>query len=42
MFADPNLLAKLAANPKTAKHLADPHFVAKIKALQNTVGTPEG
>jgi hypothetical protein len=29
MFADPNLLGKLAANPRTAKHLADPGFMQK-------------
>ena len=30
MFADPNLFGKLAANPRTAKHLADPSFVQKV------------
>lgn len=30
MFTDPNLLGKLAANPRTAKHLADPTFVQKV------------
>jgi stress-induced-phosphoprotein 1 len=30
MFADPNLIGKLAANPKTQKHLADPAFVQKV------------
>ncbi|KAG6866007.1 hypothetical protein C0991_009679 [Blastosporella zonata] len=34
MFADPNLLGKLAANPRTAKHLADPLFVQKIQTYQ--------
>ncbi|KAG6830634.1 hypothetical protein H0H92_015726 [Tricholoma furcatifolium] len=34
MFSDPNLLAKLAANPKTSKHLADPLFVQKLQAYQ--------
>ncbi|KAG6919319.1 hypothetical protein DXG01_007452 [Tephrocybe rancida] len=34
MFSDPALLGKLAANPKTAKHLADPSFVQKIQAYQ--------
>ena len=31
MFSDPNLFGKLAANPRTAKHLADPSFVQKVK-----------
>lgn len=30
MFADSNLLGKLAANPRTQKHLADPSFVQKV------------
>ncbi|RDB20543.1 Heat shock protein sti1 [Hypsizygus marmoreus] len=30
LFADPNLIAKLAANPRTQKHLADPSFVQKL------------
>jgi stress-induced-phosphoprotein 1 len=30
MFSDPNLFGKLAANPRTAKHLADPSFVQKV------------
>ncbi|KAG6833629.1 hypothetical protein H0H87_004256 [Tephrocybe sp. NHM501043] len=34
MFSDPALLGKLAANPKTSKHLADPSFVQKIQAYQ--------
>lgn len=34
MFADPNLLGKLAANPRTSKHLADPAFVQQLKLLQ--------
>jgi stress-induced-phosphoprotein 1 len=29
MFADPNLFGKLASNPRTQKHLADPAFVQK-------------
>jgi stress-induced-phosphoprotein 1 len=31
MFSDPNLLGKLAANPRTQKHLADPSFVQKVR-----------
>ena len=30
MFTDPNLLGKLAANPRTQKHLADSAFVQKV------------
>jgi len=30
MFSDPNLLGKLATNPRTQKHLADPAFVQKV------------
>ncbi|KAI9433302.1 chaperone [Lactarius indigo] len=34
MFSDPNLFAKLAANPRTAKHLADASFMQKLKLVQ--------
>lgn len=34
MFSDPNLLGKLAANPRTSKHLADPAFVQRLKMIQ--------
>jgi len=34
MFSDPNLLGKLAANPRTQKHLADPAFIQKIQMIQ--------
>jgi stress-induced-phosphoprotein 1 len=30
LFSDPNILAKLAANPKTAPFLADQSFVQKV------------
>lgn len=33
MFADPNILGKLAANPRTQKHLADPAFVQKVSPI---------
>ena len=33
-FADPNLLGRLAANPRTAKHLADPSFRQKLEFIQ--------
>lgn len=34
MFSDPNLIQKLAQNPKTASLLADPEFMAKLQAIQ--------
>ncbi|KAJ3743462.1 activator of Hsp70 and Hsp90 chaperone [Lentinula detonsa] len=34
MFADPNLIGKLATNPRTSKHLADPSFVQKLQFYQ--------
>lgn len=34
MFTDPNLIGKLAANPKTSKLLADPSFVQKLQMMQ--------
>ena len=34
MFSDPDLFGKLAANPRTAKHLADPSFVQKVSIFQ--------
>jgi len=33
-FSDPNLIAKLAGNPRTAKHLADPSFVQQLQLMQ--------
>lgn len=33
MFNDPQLIQKLASNPKTAQYLADPQFVAKLQRL---------
>lgn len=42
MFADPNLLGKLAANPRTSKHLADPAFVQKLRMLQTNPQLAEG
>lgn len=30
MFSDPAMFAKLAANPRTAKHLADVGFMQKV------------
>lgn len=34
MFSDPNLFGKLATNPRTQKHLADPAFVQKLQMIQ--------
>ncbi|EFX03578.1 heat shock protein sti1 [Grosmannia clavigera kw1407] len=34
MFSDPNILQKLAANPKTAAFLADPTFVRNLQNIQ--------
>ena len=34
MFKDPNLIQKLASNPKTSSLLADPTFMAKLQAIQ--------
>jgi stress-induced-phosphoprotein 1 len=34
LFNDPNLFAKLAANPITAKHLADASFMQKLNLIQ--------
>ncbi|KAF8165112.1 chaperone [Crassisporium funariophilum] len=34
MFSDPNILGKLAGNPRTQKYLADPAFVQKIQMIQ--------
>jgi stress-induced-phosphoprotein 1 len=33
MFSDPGMFAKLAANPRTAKHLADASFMQKVCTL---------
>ncbi len=35
MFNDPQLLQKLAANPKTSKFLADPSFMQKLQQIRN-------
>ncbi|KAI0786453.1 chaperone [Abortiporus biennis] len=34
MFSDPNLIGKLASNPKTAKFLSDPSFMQQIQMIQ--------
>ncbi|KAF9569448.1 TPR-like protein [Agrocybe pediades] len=34
MFSDPNMLGKLATNPRTQKHLSDSAFVQKLQAIQ--------
>ncbi|KAL8766136.1 MAG: hypothetical protein Q9209_006976 [Squamulea sp. 1 TL-2023] len=41
MFNDPNMIQKLASNPKTSSLLADPSFMAKIQKLKhnpNSIG----
>ncbi|KAF7856977.1 hypothetical protein EAF04_009737 [Stromatinia cepivora] len=35
MFSDPQLITKLAANPKTAKFLSDPNFMAKLQQIKS-------
>ncbi|RKF80516.1 Heat shock protein sti1-like protein [Golovinomyces cichoracearum] len=35
VFNDPQLIQKLAANPKTSKFLADPSFMMKLTSLKN-------
>jgi stress-induced-phosphoprotein 1 len=42
MFNDPNMIQKLANNPKTASYLADPDFMNKLQQLKsnpNAVGS---
>lgn len=34
IFSDPNMISKLASNPKTSHLLADPGFMAKLQQLQ--------
>lgn len=34
MFNDPQLLQKLASNPKTSSYMSDPSFMAKLQQLQ--------
>lgn len=34
MFNDPNMIQKLASNPKTSSYLSDPTFMAKLQQLQ--------
>ncbi|KAK0667321.1 putative heat shock protein [Cercophora samala] len=42
MFSDPNLIQKLASNPKTSAFLADPSFMAKLQTIkQNPNNTQE-
>ena len=33
MFKDPNMITKLANNPKTAKYLSDPQFMQKLQRI---------
>ncbi|OLN85438.1 Heat shock protein sti1-like protein [Colletotrichum chlorophyti] len=42
MFKDPQLIQKLAANPKTSGFLADPAFMAKLQNMsENPQATPD-
>lgn len=42
MFSDPQLLQKLASNPKTSQYLADPSFMAKLQSIkQNPANTQD-
>lgn len=42
MFNDPQLLQKLASNPKTSAYLADPSFMAKLQSIkQNPKNTQD-
>ncbi|KAF5363317.1 hypothetical protein D9756_000587 [Leucocoprinus leucothites] len=34
IFSDPSAIAKLATNPRTSKHLADPSFLQSLQAIQ--------
>lgn len=38
MFSDPQMIQKLAANPKTSRYLADPTFMAKLQQLAKNPG----
>ncbi|KAK0231232.1 activator of Hsp70 and Hsp90 chaperone [Armillaria fumosa] len=42
MFTDPNLFAKLAANPRTAMHLADPSFAQTLQRIQKNPALANG
>jgi stress-induced-phosphoprotein 1 len=41
MFNDPQLVQKLAANPKTSKFLADPSFMMKLRQMQSGGGNSQ-
>ncbi|KAK2594272.1 Hsp90 cochaperone [Conoideocrella luteorostrata] len=41
MFNDPNMIQKLANNPKTSALLADPSFMAKLQQMKNNSGNPQ-
>lgn len=41
MFQDPNLIQKLANNPKTSSFLADPSFMTKLQQLQQNPQSPD-
>ncbi|KAL5487901.1 STI1 [Sanghuangporus weigelae] len=35
LFSDPNMISKIAANPKTSKYLSDSAFMATLQSVQN-------
>ncbi|KAK0730905.1 hypothetical protein B0H67DRAFT_528130 [Lasiosphaeris hirsuta] len=41
MFNDPNLIQKLAKNPKTSAFLADPAFMAKLQSMKQNPGNTQ-
>ncbi|KAF4125014.1 stress-induced-phosphoprotein 1 [Geosmithia morbida] len=41
MFSDPNLIQKLASNPKTSSFLSDPSFMAKLQDIQRNPSNPD-
>lgn len=42
LFTDPNVIGKLAANPRTQKHLADPSFMQKLQLIKQNPKLAEG
>lgn len=40
MFKDPNMIQKLASNPKTSSFLSDPVFMSKLQGMQQGSGNP--
>lgn len=42
LFSDPGVIAKLASNPRTQKHLADPVFLQKLQLIQQNPRLADG